>query len=304
MDKNNILEILDNHLLGATYLNEEQLAERLGINSQKLRSFFLECSETAGFIKDGKKIFLAQELIRANLDSIHTKFWKWYISQVPSSSQLAWEEGASIQDFTAIKVIEQQISKKGIIKSFMGRIILLGEENTGKQSFIYALTGQSPNQPAPGVIFSKITRQVDNFIAEFETIILQIPPGSSLWLYAKTTFGIILFYDLTRIEETFPKMQTWLQTFLDTYTYPFCPPILILGTKLDRLPEVKLREHSKRVFEYKDFLEKEYGTIVLTNTISLIKGIRVAESFDSLARTIREWYIIIKEEYEGQPIVE
>lgn len=304
MDKKDILEILDNHLLGTTHLNEVQLAEKLGVNHQKLLSFFLECSETSGFIKEGKSIFLAQELIRANIDTIHAKFWKWYISQVPSSSQLAWEEGASIQDFTTIKVIEQPTSKKGIIKSFMARIVLLGEENTGKKSFIYALTGQSPNQPAPGVMFSKITRQVDNFIAEFETVILQIPPESNLWLYAKAAFGLILFYDLTRIEETFPKMQNWLENFLDTYTHPFCPPILILGTKLDQVPEVELREHSRVVAEYKGFLEKEYGTIVLANNISLTKGIQVAESFDSLARTIREWYIIIKEEYEGQSIVD
>lgn len=297
MEKQQILEILDTHLFSETNLNERKLAEKLNISEQDLRAFFMGLGERLGFFKDGKNIYIIQEIIRSNLEHIHEVFWDWYVKQVPASSELSWQEGGSVQNFSIIKVISHPPPKKGIFKNFNARIVILGEENCGKQSFIYAMTGQSPNQPAPGVFFSKITRYVDNFIAEFETVILQIPPDSTLWLYAKAAFGVILFYDLTRIEETFPKLQNWLDTFLKVYSYPFPPPVMLLGTKLDKVKEQTLSEHNKALADYKAFLEQEYGMVVHTTKISLTQGTGVAECFDQFAKIIREWYIILKEEF-------
>jgi len=297
-DKEDIIEILDAHLLANLYLDEKKLGEKLHLEPKKLKNFFLSLNEKLGFIREGKNIILAQELIRNNIDEIHERFWEWYSNQLPSFSQLAWQEGVeTTKKFTNIKVFPSQVPKKGIIQTFSTRIIILGEENVGKHSFLYALTGQQANQPAPGVFFAKISRQVENFIADVEAIVLFVQPDSSLWLYAKAAFGIILMYDLSRSDETLNEARSWLEIMLRKYSYKFCPPILILGNKVDRLSKDKILEENKKLEKFRKELEEKHGTIVLSKMVSLVTGKNVLEALNKFIEVIHEWYIIIKEEF-------
>jgi len=302
-DKEEIFEILDTHLFSNTYLNEVPLAKKLQIEQKNLKSFFLTLDEELGFIREGTNIFFAQELIRNNIDIIHSKFWKWYSNQLPTFSQLAWQEGVeTTKKFTAIKIFPSQEPKRSIIQSFSARIIILGDENVGKHSLLYAFTGQAATQPAPGVFFAKISRQVENFIADIEAIILFVPPNSSLWLYAKAAFGIVLMYDLSRSKETIEKTRYWLETMLNRYSYEFCPPILILGNKLDKLKKGKIEEERRKLEILQKEIEKEYGTIVIAKMISLTTGKNVVEALNGFIKAIREWYIIIKEEFSERRV--
>jgi GTPase SAR1 family protein len=299
MQKEELLEILDDHLFGNSYLNEEKLANNINLSSDQVKDYFFQQNDRTGFLKEGKRIFFAHELIRSCLDKIHDSFWKWYLYTVPSHSELSWEEGAGALDVSRILVIPQAKPKGGIIQSFSARIILLGEERVGKQSFVYALSGETPNQPAPGVFFGKIVRASETFNIDFESVILDILPGSPHWLYAKACFGVILVYDVTK-PSTFEKIQDWLDTFLDVYTYDLCPPIMILGNKIDLQNEDELASLAKEVEPFRQSLEKEYGTIVLSEFISCTESENVLAAFENFANTVRQWYQIIKTEYSDE----
>ncbi|MHA1201813.1 MAG: ADP-ribosylation factor-like protein [Candidatus Heimdallarchaeaceae archaeon] len=299
MQKEELLEILDEHLFGNSYLNEEKLAKKINLSSNQVKDYFLQQNDRTGFLKEGKSVFFAHELIRSCLDKIHDSFWKWYLYTVPSHSELAWEEGAGALDISRIPIIPQARPKEGIIQSFSARIILLGEERVGKQSFVYALSGETPNQPAPGVFFGKIVRASETFNIDFESVILDIPPGSPHWLYAKACFGVILVYDVTN-PSTFEKIQSWLDTFLDVYSYDLCPPIMILGNKIDLQNEDELTSLAKEVELFRQSLEKEYGTIVLSEFISCTESRNVLAAFENFANTVRQWYQIIKTEYSDE----
>lgn len=299
MQKKELLEILDEHLFGNSYLNEEILAIKVNLSSSQVKDYFFQQNERTGFLKEGQRIFLAHELIRSCLDKIHDSFWKWYLYTVPSHSELAWEEGAGIIDVSRIQIIPQKKPKGGIIQSFSARIILLGEERVGKQSFVYALSGETPNQPAPGVFFGKIVRVSEAFNIDFESVILDILPESPHWLYAKASFGVILVYD-TSNSSTYNKLKKWLETFLDNYSYNLCPPIMILGNKIDLISEIELNELQKKTESDRLEMEKEYGTIVLAEFISCTNGENVLSAFENFALIIKQWYQIIKEEYSDE----
>ncbi len=299
MQKEELLEILDEHLFGNSYLNEEKLANKISLSSSQVKDYFLQQNDRTGFLKEGKQIFFAHELIRSCLDKIHDTFWKWYLYTVPSHSELSWEEGAGMVDVSRIRVIPQKKPKGGIVQSFSARIILLGEERVGKQSFVYALSGETPNQPAPGVFFGKIVRASDAFNIDFESVILDIPPESPHWLYAKASFGVILVYDASN-SSTHDKIKRWLETFLGNYSYDLCPPIMILGNKIDLISEIELNELKKKVESDRLEMEKEYGTIVLAEFISCTNGSNVLSAFENFAFTVRQWYQIIKEEYSDE----
>lgn len=299
MQKEELLEILDEHLFGNSYLNEEKLANKINLSSNQVKDYFLQQNDRTGFLKEGKSVFFAHELIRSCLDKIHDSFWKWYLYTVPSHSELAWEEGAGALDISRIPIIPQARPKGGIIQSFSARIILLGEERVGKQSFVYALSGETPNQPAPGVFFGKIVRASETFNIDFESVILDIPPGSPHWLYAKACFGVILVYDVIN-PSTFEKIQSWLDTFLDVYSYDLCPPIMILGNKIDLQNEDELTSLAKEVEPFRQSLEKEYGTIAISEFISCTESRNVLAAFENFANTVRQWYQIIKTEYSDE----
>ncbi|MCK5303700.1 MAG: hypothetical protein KAJ72_00505 [Candidatus Heimdallarchaeota archaeon] len=299
MQKEELLEILDEHLFGNSYLNEEKLAKKINLLPSQVKDYFLQQIDKTGFLKEGKQVFFAHELIRSCLDKIHDTFWKWYLYTVPSHSELSWEEGAGVVDVSLIPVIPQKKPKGGIIQSFSARIILLGEERVGKQSFVYALSGETPNQPAPGVFFGKIVRTSEDFNIDFESVILDITPGSPHWLYAKASFGVILVYDTTN-PSTFEKIQGWLDTFLEVYSYDLCPPIMILGNKIDSLNEDELASLVKEVEPFRQSLEQEYGTIVISEFISCTESKNVLSAFENFANIVRQWYQIIKAEYSDK----
>ena len=299
MRKEELLEILDEHLFGNSYLNDEKLANKIYLSASQVKDYFLQQREQVGFLKEGKRVFFAHELIRSNLVDIHDSFWNWYLQTVPSSSDLAWEEGAGVVDVSRIKVIPQKKARGGIVQTFSARIVLLGEERVGKQSFVYALSGEIPDQPAPGVYFGKIIRYSEAFNIDFESVILDIPPESPHWLYAKASFGVILVYDTTNLS-TYEKIEKWLENFLAIYSYNLCPPIMILGNKIDLLDEDQLFSLKRKVEPLRQSLEQEHGTIVISEFISCTDGKNVLTAFENFAAIIRQWYQIIKSEYSDE----
>ncbi|MCE7743424.1 MAG: hypothetical protein GOP50_13315 [Candidatus Heimdallarchaeota archaeon] len=296
MQKEDLFEILDNHLFSNSYLDIKKLSEKIQISQKEIKEFFSRKSEEMGFIKDGSSIYFAHEIIRENIEDIKDSFWLWFLRCVPSYSDLAWEEGSAIADTSKIKVIPSRTSSKSMIQAFTARILILGEEKTGKQSYVYALSGDSLNRPAPGVFSGKISRTLDEFETDFESIILDIPPDSPLWIYAKASFGVILTYDLSE-PQTFEKLLYWLDTFSDSYSYELCPPIMLLGTKKDLLTRDEIAVYIKQADSLREQIEQEYGTIALSEMVSLTDGGNVLNSFESFAKTIRQWYQIIKQEY-------
>lgn len=299
MQKEELLEILDEHLFGNSYLNEEKLALKIHLKPHQIKDYFLQVSERLGFLKEGKQVFFAHELIRSSIEDIHTSFWRWYLQTVPSYTDVSWEEGAGMVDISRIKVIPKKKEKGGLVQTFSARIILLGEERVGKQSFVYALSGETPNQPAPGVFFGKITRPGESFNIDFESVILDIPSDSPHWLYAKASFGVILVHDVSNIS-TYVETQKWLDTFLDNYSYNLCPPILILGNKMDLISDNELEQLQKDIEKDRQEMEKTYGTIVLSEFVSCTTSKNVLNAFEKFATTIRQWYQIIKEEYADE----
>lgn len=304
MQKEELSEVLDNYLFSNSHLDAEKLSKKIQISLKETKDYFFSRPENWGFIKEGSSVFFAHELIRDNIDDLHESFWNWYLKNVPSYSDLAWEEGSAVADTSRIKVIPQpKIIVSGLVETFSARIVILGEDKTGKQSFVYALTGESLNRPAPGVYFGKINRSVDDFNIDFECIILDIPPDSPLWIYAKASFGIVLAYDVTELQ-TFEKLQYWLDTFLEVYSYDLCPPILLLGTKIDLLEKRELNEFESVVELLREQLEANYGTIVVSELVSLTEGTNVQNTFQNFTKIIRQWYQIIKEEYsDDNPVI-
>ena len=296
MQKKEFFEILDEHLFSNSYLDEKKLSEKIHISTKDIKEFFSQKSEELGFIKDGNSIFLAHEIIRENIDKINQSFWTWYLRCVPSYSDLVWEEGAAIADTSKIKVIPVKPSKKSFIQTFTARILILGDEKTGKQSFVYALSGDSLNRPAPGVFSGKISRPLDDFVTDFECIILDIPPESPLWIYAKASFGVVLTYDLSE-PNSFERLTYWLKTFFDSYSYDLCPPIMLLGIKMDLLSKEDIATAKRKAETLREQIEQEYGTIVSNELISLTEGTNVLNSFENFAKIVRQWYQIIKQEY-------
>jgi len=299
MQKEELFEILDEHLFGNSYLNEDKLAKKINLSPSQVKDYFLQQNNKTGFIKEGKRIFFAQELIRSCLDKIHETFWKWYLYTVPSHSELAWEEGAWLVDVSRIRVIPQKKQKGGIVQSFSARIILLGEERVGKQSFVYALSGETLNQPAPGVFFGKIVRASEAFNIDFESVILDIPPESPHWLYAKASFGVILVYDVATLS-TFEKIKEWLENFINVYSYDLFPPIMILGNKIDLLKGDELTSLATKVESFRQSIEQEYGTIVISELVSCTESKNVLTAFENFATIVRQWYQIIKAEYSEE----
>lgn len=304
MQKEELSEILDNYLFSNSYLDADKLSKKIQIKTKEIKEYFFSRPEEWGFIKEGSSLFFAHEMIRGNLNDLHESFWNWYLRNVPSYSDLAWEEGAAVADTSRIKVIQQQkILESSLVKTFSARIVILGEEKTGKQSFVYALTGESLNRPAPGVFFGKQNGSIENFNIDFEYIILDIPPDSPHWIYAKASFGVVLTYDITNLE-TYGRLQYWLDTFLETYSYDLCPPILLLGTKIDLIEKSELNEFKTIADLFREQLESEYGTIAVSEFVSLTEGTNVKNTFQNFAKIIRQWYQIIKEEYSNDnPIV-
>jgi len=303
MQKEDLLDFLENHLFSNSHLNEKKLSEKIQINPKEIRDYFSLEGEKKGFIKDEGSIYFAHEIIRENLADIKESFWLWFLKCVPSYSDVAWEEGSAVADISKIKVIPRKTSFKSMIKTFSARILILGDEKTGKQSYVYALSGDTLNRPAPGVFSGKIIRSLDEFEAEFESIILDLLPGSPLWIYAKASFGVILVYDLSQ-QQTFEKLLYWLEVFTDSYSYELCPPIMLLGTKMDLLSKEELMGFKRDAESLREQIEQEYGTIVLSEMVSLIDGGNVLNSFENFAKTIRQWYQIIKEEYkDDNPII-
>ena len=303
MQKEDLIEILHDYLFNNSNLDERKLSEKIQINQKEVKTFFSQLPENFGFIKDENSIYFIHEIIRENLGEISNSFWLWYLRNVPSHSDLAWEEGSAVADTSKIKVIPAKASKKSMIRTFTARIIILGEERTGKQSYIYALSGDTLNRPAPGVFSGKITRFIGEFETDFECIILDIPQGSPLWIYAKASFGVILTYDLSK-PETFEKLQYWLKTFTDSYSYELCPPVMLLGTKSDLLTREEIIDCKNETEILREQIEQEYGTIVLSELVSLTDGGNVLSSFENFAKTVRQWYQIIKEEYlDDNPII-
>ena len=302
MQKEDLFDILENHLFSNSYLDEKKLSEKIQISQKEIKEYFSRKSEELGFIKDGSSIYFAHEIIRENLEDIKESFWMWFLRCVPSYSDLAWEEGSAVADTSKIKVIPSKASTKRMIQTFTARMLILGEERTGKQSYVYALSGDSLNRPAPGVFSGKISRALEEFETDFECIILDLPPGSPLWIYAKASFGVILVYDLSE-PTTFDKLLYWLELFSDSYSYELCPPIMLLGTKADLISKEELIAFKKEAEFLREQIEQEYGTIVSSEMVSLTDGGNVLKSFENFAKTIRQWYQIIKQEYlDDNPI--
>ncbi len=303
MQKEDLLDILANHLFSNSNLNEKMLSDKIQITQKEIKEFFSRLPENQGFIKDGSTIYFAHEIIRENLDDINDSFWNWFLRCVPSYSTLAWEEGSAVADTSRIKIIPNKTSTKSMIQTFTARILILGEEKTGKQSYVYALSGDTLNRPAPGVFSGKISRSLDEFETDFESIILDIPPDSPLWIYAKASFGVILTYDLSD-PQTYEKLFYWLNTFTDSYSYELCPPIMLLGTKMDLISREELTSFKKQAELLREQIEQEYGTIALSEMVSLTDGGNVLNSFENFAKTVRQWYQIIKQEYiDDNPMV-
>jgi len=299
VQKEDLFDILEDHLFSNSYLDEKKLSEKIQISQKEIKEFFSSKSEQMGFIKDGNSIFFAHEIIREHFNEIKDSFWLWFLKCVPSYSDLAWEEGSAIADTSKIKVISSKPSTKSMIQTFTARILLLGEERTGKQSYVYSLSGETLNRPAPGVFSGKISRSLNEFITDFECIILDLPRGSPLWIYAKASFGVILTYDLSDTQ-TYDKLMYWLTLFSDSYSYELCPPIMLLGTKMDLISREELLAFKNKAEIVREQIEQEYGTIVLSEMVSLTDGSNVLSSFENFARTIRQWYQIIKEEYQDE----
>ena len=133
------------------------------IDTKSVKQFFDAMKEKWGFIKEGRQIYFAHELIRSNFANIRDAFWNWYLQSVPSYSELAWEQGASAADLSQIKIIPEDKIKTTPFHTFSARIVLLGEERVGKQSYIYSLSGDRPTPSAPGVFFGKINRITSEF---------------------------------------------------------------------------------------------------------------------------------------------
>jgi GTPase SAR1 family protein len=297
LQKEDLFEILENHLFSNSYLDEKRLSAKIQISQKEIKEFFSRESEEMGFIKEGSSVYFAHEIIRENIENIKESFWMWFLRCVPSYSDVAWEEGSAVADTSKIKIIPSRASKKSMIQTFTARILILGEERTGKQSYVYALSGDTLNRPAPGVFSGKISRSLDEFETDFESIILDLPPGSPLWIYAKASFGVILAYDLSE-PITFEKLLYWLELFSDSYSYELCPPIMLLGTKSDLVSREELQIFKKEADFLREQIEQEYGTIVLSEMVSLTDGGNVLKSFENFAKTIRQWYQIIKQEYQ------
>ena len=92
-------------------------------------------------------------------------------------------------------------------------------------------------------------------------------------------------------------MQYWLDTFLEAYSYDLCPPILLLGTKIDLIENEQIKEFRIVTDVFREQLESEYGTIVISELVSLTEGTNVKNTFQNFVKVIRQWYQIIKEEY-------
>ncbi len=303
MQKEELSEILDDYLFSNSYLDAEKLSKRIQVTVKEIKEYFFSRPAEWGFIKDGSSLFFAHEMIRSVLNDLHDSFWNWYLKNVPSYSDLAWEEGSAVADTSRIKVIKQpKIIEGSLVKTFSARIVILGEEKTGKQSFIYALSGESLNRPAPGVFFGKLNSSIEDFNIDFEFIILDIPPDSPHWIYAKASFGVVLAYDITN-SETYGKLKYWLDTFLETYSYDLCPPILLLGTKIDLIEKNELDEFKIVAELFREQLESEYGTIAVSEFVSLTEGTNVKNTFQNFAKISRQWYQIIKEEYSNDNLI-
>ena len=112
-----------------------------------------------------------------------------------------------------------------------------------------------------------------------------------------------LAYDVTELQ-TFEKLQYWLDTFLEVYSYDLCPPILLLGTKIDLLEKNELNDFKSVVELFREQLETNYGTIAVSELVSLTEGTNVQNTFQNFAKIIHQWYQIIKEEYsDDNPVV-
>jgi hypothetical protein len=73
---------------------------------------------------------------------------------------------------------------------------------------------------------------------------------------------------------------------------------MLLGTKVDLVGRDELAYFKNQAEILREQIEVEYGTIALSEMVSLIDGGNVLNSFENFAKTIRQWYQIIKQEYQ------
>ena len=77
-----------------------------------------------------------------------------------------------------------------------------------------------------------------------------------------------------------------------------------MGTKIDLIEKSELNEFKTIADLFREQLESEYGTIAVSEFVSLTEGTNVKNTFQNFAKIIRQWYQIIKEEYSNDnPIV-
>ncbi len=300
MNKETIIGFMNDYLLAHSSLDETEIAKKINIDPKKVKTFLLNMPESWGFFREDNKVYVAHSLLRENIECILDEFWQWYVETMPSYTEIAWQEGGNLPDLSSIKVQPCEEKPSRITKSFSGRIVILGDEKVGKQSFVYALSGDTPNRPAPGVLFGSINRKVKNFYAELESIILEVPESSSLWLYAKSAFGIILIYDVTDID-TFNSIENWLEAFLEHYSYVICPPIMILGNKIDLIENQDIEDQKALLSTIEAEWSKKYGTICLSELISCLNGRNVLRAFNAFVNSVKEWITVIKTELEDLP---
>lgn len=300
MNKETIIGFMNDYLLANSSLDVTEIAKQINIDPKKIKVFLLNMPESWGFFREDNEVYVAHSLLRENIESILDEFWQWYVENMPSYTEIAWQEGGNLPDLSSIQVQPREKKPSRITKSFSGRIVILGDEKVGKQSFVYALSGDTPNRPAPGVLFGSINRKVEDFYAELESIILEVPESSSLWLYAKAAFGIILIYDVTDID-TFNSVENWLEAFLEHYSYSICPPIMILGNKRDLIENQDIEDQKALLSAIEGEWSKKYGTICLSELISCLNGRNVLRAFNKFVSSVKEWITVIKTELEDIP---
>ena len=67
---------------------------------------------------------------------------------------------------------------------------------------------------------------------------------------------------------------------------------------MDLVQRDELMEYRRKADILREQIEREYGTIGLSEMVSLTDGGNVLKSFENFAKTIRQWYQIIKQEYQ------
>ena len=72
---------------------------------------------------------------------------------------------------------------------------------------------------------------------------------------------------------------------------------MILGNKTDLISESEIESLSIEIEPYRQSLEQEYGTIVISEFISCTESTNVLSAFENFATVVRQWYQIIKAEY-------